>query len=453
MMKAEKYYKTITSIRGPLLVVEKVKDVSYGEICKIKTKNKEILGQVLEVSQDKAVVQVFESTMGLDLKAKINFTASTAKLGVSKKMLGNIYDGLGRPKTDKTIVPEKYLDINGEALNPAARLQPSKFIQTGISTIDCMTTLVRGQKLPIFSSAGLPHNELAAQIVRQASVEGEEFVVVFAAMGITNEEARYFIDDFKKTGAMKNTICFINTADDPSVERIITPRVALTTAEYLAYEKNMHVLVVLTDFTNYCEALREISSARNEVPGRRGYPGYMYTDLAANYERAGMVEGSSGTLTQIPILSMPSGDKTHPVPDLTGYITEGQITLDNELLKKSIMPPINPLPSLSRLMGLGIGKEKTREDHSSLKDQLYASYAQGLELRQIVSVVGESSLSEIDKKYLEFADQFEKKFINQGFYESRTITKTLNIGWELLKILPRTELKKVKPEQIKKYLK
>jgi V/A-type H+/Na+-transporting ATPase subunit B len=449
----QKYYKTIKSIRGPLLVVEKIKDVAYGEICKIKMGDREILGQVLEVSEDMAVVQVFENTMGLDLSAKVGFTASTAKLGVSKKMLGNIYDGLGRPKTDKTIVPEKYLDINGEALNPAARLQPSDFIQTGISTIDAMTTLVRGQKLPIFSASGLPHNELAAQIVRQASMKGENFVVVFAAMGITNEEARYFIDDFKKTGAMKNTICFINTADDPSVERIITPRVALTTAEYLAYEKDMHVLVVLTDFTNYCEALREISSARNEVPGRRGYPGYMYTDLASNYERAGMVEGSLGTLTQIPILSMPAGDKTHPVPDLTGYITEGQITLDVSLLKKNILPPINPLPSLSRLMGLGIGDGKTREDHSAIKDQLYASYAQGLELRQIVAVVGESSLTETDKKYLLFADEFEKRFINQGFYESRTINQTLDLGWELLKILPISELKKVKPAFIQKYLK
>lgn len=452
-MNPQKYYKTITSIKGPLLIVEKVKDVSYGEICKIKKDEQEILGQVLEVAEDKVVVQLFESTMGLDLDAKISFTSTTAKLGVSKKMLGNIYDGLGRPKTNKTITPEKELDINGEALNPAARLQPSDFIETGISTIDSMTTLVRGQKLPIFSANGLPHNELAAQIVRQATVKGEDFVVVFAAMGITNEEARYFIEDFKKTGAMKNTICFINTADDPSVERIITPRVALTTAEYLAYEKNMHVLVVLTDFTNYCEALREISSARNEVPGRRGYPGYMYTDLAANYERAGMVEGSKGTLTQIPILTMPSGDKTHPVPDLTGYITEGQITLDMDLLKKNIQPPINPLPSLSRLMGLGIGNQKTREDHSGLKDQLYASYATGLELRQIVAVVGESSLSEIDKKYLEFANEFEKKFINQGFYTKRNIEQTLNLGWQLLKILPVSELKKVKPDHIKKYQK
>lgn len=454
-MTSNLWYKTTSNVQGPLLVVEKIKDVSLGEICKIKTDNKEVFGQVLEVSLDKAVVQVFTSTMGIGLKSKVKFTGETAKLGVSVDMLGKIFDGMGNPLSEKTHTPKEYLDINGSSLNPVARTSPSDFIETGISTIDCMTTLVRGQKLPIFSASGLPHNELAAQIVRQASVKNkkEKFVVVFAAMGITNEEANFFINDFKKTGALEKTIVFLNTADKPSVERIMTPRVALTTAEYLAFKHDMHVLVVLTDFTNYSESLREISSARNEVPGRRGYPGYLYTDLAANYERAGMVKGSKGTVTQIPILTMPSGDRTHPIPDLTGYITEGQVVLDASLLNKSVFPPINPLPSLSRLMGSGIGEGKTREDHKALKDQLYATYSQSLEIRQIVSVIGEESLSKTDKLYLKFAKEFEKQFINQGFNEKRTITQTLDLAWNLLKIVPVIELKKVNKKLIDKYLK
>lgn len=447
------WYKTVSSIRGPLLVVEKTKNVGYSEICKIKTDKDELTGQVLETSDKHAVVQLFKSSTGLNLDAQVQFTGKPARIGVSKDMLGKVFDGMGRPKDGSSIIAEKQLDVNGSAINPSARRSPSEFIQTGISTIDCMNTLVRGQKLPIFSASGLPHNELAAQIVRQATVEGEDFVVIFAAMGISNEEARFFIEDFKKTGALEKSIVFLNLADDPSVERLITPRAALTTAEYLAFEKDMHVLVVLTDFTNYCEALREVSAARNEVPGRRGYPGYMYTDLAMLYERAGMIEGKKGTVTQIPILSMPAGDITHPIPDLTGYITEGQIVLDVGLLKRGIFPPVNPLPSLSRLMKSGIGKGKTREDHAGVSDQLYAAYSQGLELRQLVSVVGESSLSMVDKKYLHFAEAFEKEFINQGFTTNRTIKQTLDIGWKLLGQLPQTELKKVKKEHIEKYLK
>ncbi len=447
------WYKTTSSLKGPLLVVENVKGVSYGEICKVKsTDGKEIIGQVLDTSKDKAVVQLFENSMGLDLKSQVQFTTKPATIGVSKKMLGKIFDGMGRPKEKFTYAPKKYLDVNGSAINPASRRSPSDFIQTGISTIDCMTTLVRGQKLPIFSAAGLPHNELAAQIVRQASAGGEDFAIVFAAMGITYEEARYFMEDFKKTGALEKAVVFMNLANDPSVERIITPRVALTTAEYLAFDLDMHVLVVLTDFTNYCEALREVAAARNEVPGRRGYPGYMYTDLAASYERAGMVKGSKGSITQVPILTMPAGDKTHPVPDLTGYITEGQVVLDAALHKKGISPPVNPLPSLSRLMNSGIGKGKTREDHSSVADQMYAAYARALELRQLVSVVGESSLSETDQKYLRFGEAFEDKFINQGNYTNRTIKETLKLGWELMTILPKSELKKAKKAFIEKYL-
>jgi V/A-type H+/Na+-transporting ATPase subunit B len=451
--KIQPWYKTSSSLKGPLLVVENVKGVSYGEICKVKSRDgREILGQVLDSSCNKAVVQLFESSMGVDLDAKVQFTTKPAQIGVSKKMLGKIFDGMGRPKGKFSYSPKKYLDVNGSAINPAARRSPSDFIQTGVSTIDCMTTLVRGQKLPIFSGAGLPHNELAAQIARQASAGGDDFAIVFAAMGITYEEARFFMEDFKKTGALEKAAVFMNLANDPSVERIITPRVALTTAEYLAFDLNMHVLVILTDFTNYCEALREVAAARSEVPGRRGYPGYMYTDLAANYERAGMVKGSTGSITQIPILTMPAGDKTHPVPDLTGYITEGQIVLDASLHKKGIDPPINPLPSLSRLMPSGIGKGKTREDHSSVADQMYAGYARSLELRQLVSVVGESSLSEVDKKYLRFGEAFEEKFLNQGSYTNRNIKDTLKIGWELMTILPKTELKKAKKAFIEKYL-
>ena len=447
------WYKTATSIRGPLMALENTKNVGYGELCTIRKDGRELVGQVLESSQDAAVVQLFGPSTGLDLDSEVQFTGEPAKIGVSKDMMGKIFDGLGRPKENAAHVPEKYLDVNGSAINPSSRKRPSDFIQTGISTIDCMNTLVRGQKLPIFSASGLPHNELAAQIVRQAAVPGEDFVVVFAAMGISNEEARYFIEDFQKTGALEKTIVFLNLADDPSVERIITPRAALTTAEYLAFEQGLHVLVVLTDFTNYCEALREVSAARNEVPGRRGYPGYMYTDLASLYERAGMIEGVKGSVTQIPILSMPAGDITHPVPDLTGYITEGQIVLDQGLLKRGVLPPVNPLPSLSRLMNAGIGKGKTREDHSAVSDQLYAAYSQGLELRQLVSVVGESSLSETDRQYLAFAAAFEERFINQGNETNRTIKETLSLGWELLGMLPLSELKKIKPELMERYLK
>lgn len=448
------WYKTVSSIRGPLLVIEKTKDVGYGEICTIKTEDgRELTGQVLDTSEKNVVVQLFASSTGINLKASVQFSGKPARIGVSKDMLGKVFDGLGRPKDGTTHIPKEFLDVNGLAINPSARKSPADFIQTGVSTIDCMNTLVRGQKLPIFSASGLPHNELAAQIVRQATVPGEDFVVIFAAMGISNEEARFFIDDFEKTGALEKTIVFLNLADDPSVERIITPRAALTTAEYLAFEHDMHVLVVLTDFTNYCEALREVSAARNEVPSRRGYPGYMYTDLATLYERAGMIEGRKGTITQIPILSMPAGDITHPVPDLTGYITEGQIVLDQSLFKRGIFPPVNPLPSLSRLMKSGIGKGKTREDHADVSDQLYAAYSQGLELRQLVSVVGESSLSEVDRSYLHFADAFEKEFINQGFTTNRSIKETLTIGWDLLARLPVTELKKIKPAIIEKYLK
>lgn len=448
-MTNQPWYKTIKSIRGPLIVVDKVVDVAYGEMCTVRTGEREITGQVLQASTDHVIVQLFENPSGVDREAQVQFTSQPANLGVSKDMLGRVFDGMGRAKSEG-YVPDKHLPLDGGAINPAARLTPNDFIQTGISTIDCMNTLVRGQKLPIFSQAGLPHNELAAQIVRQADIQGEDFVVVFAAMGITNEEANYFLEDFKKTGALERTAVFLNTASDPSVERIITPRAALTCAEYLAYEQDMHVLVVLTDFTNYCEALREVSSARGEIPGRRGFPGYMYTDLAAQYERAGMIQGAKGSITQIPIISMPSGDKTHPIPDLTGYITEGQIVLDEALHKKSLSPPINPLPSLSRLMNGGVGEGKTREDHSGLADQLYASYAQALELRQLVSVVGESSLSATDQKYLRFADAFEKEFIHQ--VDNRTIKRTLDIGWELLKHLPREELKKVKQDHIKEYL-
>ena len=452
MSKKQPWYKTINSIRGPLVVVDKVTDVSYGELCTVRAGDKEIPGQVLQASTDHVVVQLFDSPSGVDREAHVQFTGKPATLGVSKDMLGRVFDGMGRPKQASGYVPEKHLPLDGAAINPTARKTPHDFIQTGISTIDCMNTLVRGQKLPIFSQAGLAHNELAAQIVRQATIKGEQedFVVVFAAMGVTNQEANYFLEDFEKTGALERTAVFLNTAADPSVERIITPRAALTCAEYLAFECDMHVLVVLTDFTNYCEALREVSSARGEIPGRRGYPGYMYTDLAAQYERAGIVQGSKGSITQIPIISMPSGDKTHPIPDLTGYITEGQIVLDKALHKKGLQPAINPLPSLSRLMNGGIGENKTREDHSGVADQLYASYAQGLELRQLVAVVGESSLSTIDQQYLRFAEAFEKEFINQA--HNRSIKETLDLGWELLKKLPREELKKVKKEHLETYL-
>lgn len=453
-----KEYKTISEIAGPLLVVDNVTNVGYGEIVEIVMPNGEKRkGQVLDVSEKAAVVQVFGATAGISTtKTTVRFTGETMRLGLSTDMLGRVFTGMGEPR-DKgpRTIPKEKVDITGLPINPYSREMPNEFIQTGISTIDAMNTLVRGQKLPIFSGAGLPHNQLTVQIARQAKVRGkdEKFAVVFAAIGITHEEASFFMRDFEKTGALENAVLFLNLADDPSVERIITPRLALTTAEYLAYEQNMHVLVLMTDMTNYCEALREISSARQEVPGRRGYPGYMYTDLSTIYERAGRVRGSSGSVTQIPVLTMPGDDKTHPIPDLTGYITEGQILLSRDLHRKNIYPPVDPLPSLSRLMNNGIGDKKTREDHKGVSDQLYAGYSNGRDLRSLSAVVGEEALSESDRKFLKMADEFEKKFVQQGQYENRDIDTTLNIAWDLFSLLPEDELKRVKKEHIVKYMK
>ncbi|MEM2963600.1 MAG: V-type ATP synthase subunit B [Candidatus Anstonellales archaeon] len=451
-----KEYKTITRISGPLVFVSDVDNVAYGEIVEISLSSGERkIGQVLETSKGIAVVQVFGPTAGIDIEnTSVKFLGETMRIGVSEEMLGRIFDGLGNPiDGGPPIIPQKRLDINGEAINPYSRDEPRDFIQTGISTIDGMNTLVRGQKLPIFSGSGLPHNELAAQIARQAKTKGkgEEFAVVFAAVGITYEEASYFMRDFEKTGALRRAVLFLNLANDPSIERLITPRLALTTAEYLAYEKDFHVLVIITDMTNYCEALREIAAAREEVPGRRGYPGYMYTDLSSIYERAGRIKGRKGTVTQLSILTMPGDDITHPIPDLTGYITEGQIVLSRDLHRKNISPPVDVLPCLSRLMNLGIGAERTREDHRSVADQLYAAYATGRDLRSLSAVVGEEALSEIDRLYLRFADTFEKRFISQGNYEDRSIEQTLELGWELLSLLPSSELKRVREEFIEKY--
>lgn len=451
-------YSSIQEIAGPLLIVKGVSGVVYGELVEITASdNKKRTGQVLEVKDDLAVVQVFEGTRGLDTgNTTIRFTGDTMKVGLSRDMIGRIFSGLGKPLDNlPDVVVEKMVDINGMPINPASREFPEEFIQTGVSTIDVMNTLVRGQKLPIFSEAGLPHNNLAAQIARQAKVigdKGENFAVVFAAMGITFEESKFFMNDFERTGAIKNMVAFINLADDPAIERIITPRIALSTAEYLAYEHDMHILVILTDMTNYCEALREIAAARNEIPGRRGYPGYMYTDLASLYERAGKIKGLKGSVTQIPILTMPQGDITHPIPDLTGYITEGQIVVNKELHRKGIYPPINPLPSLSRLMNEGIGDGKTREDHSGVSNQLYSGYAEGMDLRDLVAVVGEEALSERDRKYLKFAEAFENSFIRQSKNDDRSIAGSLSIGWKLLQGLPVDELKKIKHEFIEKYL-
>jgi len=449
-------YKTITQIKGPLIIVEKTHPVKYGEIAKIRKGDEILLGQVLETSKDFVVVQVFEDTTGIGKDSTVSFTGETFKFGVSEELLGRIFNGRGEP-IDRGPIPnyEERLDINGEPINPYMRKYPNDMIETGISAIDVMNTLLRGQKLPIFSGNGLPHNDLALQIARQARVRKneEKFAVVFAAMGITHEEAYKFIEDFRKTGALKRSVIFLNLASDPSVERIITPRLALTTAEYLAFEKEMHVLVILTDMTNYAEALREISASREEVPGRRGYPGYLYTDLATIYERAGLVKGKKGSLTQVPILTMPNDDKTHPVPDLTGYITEGQIVLSRELTKKNLYPAIDVLASLSRLMGSGIGEGKTREDHKNVSDQLFASYAEGIDLRALKAIVGEEAMSERDRKYLRFADEFEKKFINQGKYEHRTTEESLDLAWELLSLLPEEELTKIKPSLKEKYLK
>ena len=440
------------------MVVEGVEGVAYNEIVDIETPNGEKRsGQVLEVRNDVAVVQVFEGTDDLNTKnTKTRFTGRTAKIGVSRDMMGRIFNGTGKPiDGGPEIIPEKELDINGNPMNPTSREYPADFIQTGISTIDGMNTLVRGQKLPIFSGSGLPHNELAAQIARQAKVVGEdtEFTVIFGAMGITHEEANFFMREFERTGALEKVTVFMNLADDPAIERILTPKMALTTAEYFAFELGMHVLVILTDLTNYCEALREISAARDEVPGRRGYPGYMYTDLAGIYERAGRIQGKEGSITQMPILVMPQDDITHPIPDLTGYITEGQIVLSRDLHRKGIYPPVDVLPSLSRLMGGGIGEGKTRPDHSGVSDQMYSAYAEGRDLRDLVAVVGEEALTDRDKSFLEFAQQFEDKFVTQSKDEDRSIEETLDLGWDLFKILPRTELKRVKDEFIEEHLK
>ena len=448
--------KELMRAKGSLLFIKPLPNVKYGEVVEIELESGEIkLGQVIDVSRDAVVVQVFGGSSEINLKTtKVRFRGETLRLPVSIDMLGRIFDGLGRP-IDKgpPIVPEDFYDIHGAPMNPAARLPPSEFIETGISAIDGMNSIVRGQKLPIFSGAGLPHNRIAAQIVRQATVKGkgERFAIVFAAIGVTFEEASFFIENFRKTGALENTIAFINTASAPVIERLATPRVALTAAEFLAWAYDMHVLVILTDMTNYAEALRELSAAREEVPGRRGYPGYMYTDLATIYERAGKLRGKKGSITQMPILTMPDDDITHPVPDLTGYITEGQIVLSRELHRKGIYPPIDVLASLSRLMKDGIGPGKTREDHREVFMQLYASYAEGQYLRELTMIVGTEGLSERDRKYLVFADRFEREFINQGEYERRTIEETLDIGWELLAILPEEELSKISEKNIKKY--
>lgn len=458
------WHKTIKEITGPILVVEKVKDVSFEEIVQVKdTKGNIRMGRVLEVHKDTAVVQLFTGTEGLDVDiSSVAFLGETLKIGVSDEMLGRVFDGFGNPKdSGPSIVPEKYLDVNGVPINPAMRDFPDDFIQTGISTIDGLNSLVRGQKLPIFSGAGLPHNEIAAQIARQARVvrvengekvveDNAKFAVVFAAMGVTFEESQFFIDEFSKTGAMERACVLLNIADDPVVERITLPRIALTIAEYLAFEKDMHVLVIMTDMTNYADALREVSASRKEVPGRRGYPGYLYTDLATLYERAGRVKNSEGSLTQLPILTMPDDDKTHPIPDLTGYITEGQIMVDRTLYKNGIYPPINILPSLSRIP---VDKEKIREDFGGVKDQIFSSYAKGKEIKELALILGESALSETDRAYMKFSDEFEKQYVSQGKHENRSILDTMNISWKLLSLLPKAELKKIKPEHIDKYLK
>ncbi|MBI2129664.1 V-type ATP synthase subunit B [Candidatus Woesearchaeota archaeon] len=450
-----KEYKTITRIAGPLVFVEKTEPIGYGELVKIQLESGEAKnGQVLDTSDDVVVVQIFEGTSGISKGARVRFLGETIKLPVSKDMLGRIFSGAGKPiDNGPDIIPEKRMEIIGAAINPYSRGPPQDFIQSGISTIDGTNTLVRGQKLPLFSAAGLPHNDIALQIARQAKVVGqkESFAIIFAAMGITNEEAQYFIRDFEQTGALQRAVVFLNLADDPAVERLITPRMALTAAEYFAFEQDMHVLVILTDMTSYCESLREIGAAREEIPGRRGYPGYMYTDLATIYERAGMIKGKKGSITQIPILTMIGDDITHPIPDLTGYITEGQIVLNRDLHRKGVYPPIDILPSLSRLMNLGIGKERTREDHKQVSDQLYANYATGRDLRGLVAIVGEEALSARDKRMLKFAEEFEKRFVAQKKSEDRSIQQTLDIGWDLMGNIPEQELTRISPEIRKKY--
>ncbi|OYR59648.1 V-type ATP synthase subunit B [Halorubrum ezzemoulense] len=458
-----KEYQTITEISGPLVYAEVDEAIGYDEIVEIETAQGETLrGQVLESSEDVVAIQVFEGTSGIDRDASVRFLGETMKMPVTEDLLGRVLDGSGRPIDDgPEIVPEERQDIVGAAINPYSREYPEEFIETGVSAIDGMNTLVRGQKLPIFSSSGQPHSELAMQIARQASVpeeeeggddeEGSEFAVIFGAMGITQEEANEFMEDFERTGALERSVVFMNLADDPAVERTVTPRMVLTTAEYLAFEKDYHVLVILTDMTNYCEALREIGAAREEVPGRRGYPGYMYTDLAQLYERAGRIKGREGSVTQIPILTMPGDDDTHPIPDLTGYITEGQIYVDPDLNSQGLQPPINVLPSLSRLMDDGIGEGLTRADHADVKDQMFAAYAEGEDLRDLVNIVGREALSELDNKYLDFADAFESEFIDQGFETNRDIDETLSIGWDLLSMLPKDALNRIDEEFIEEH--
>ena len=451
-----KEYKTISEVAGPLMIVRGVDGVAYDELGEIELPDGETRRcKVLEVNGNDVVVQLFENAAGINLEeSKVRFLGHAQQLGVSEDMLGRVFSGMGKPiDGGPELIAEKKMDINGLPMNPSARVYPDEFIQTGVSAIDGLNTLVRGQKLPIFSGSGLPHAKLAAQIARQAKVlKGESnFAVVFCAIGITFEESDYFVSDFKATGAIDRTVMFINLANDPAIERIATPRMALTAAEYLAFEKNMHVLVILTDITNYAEALREVSSARKEVPGRRGYPGYLYTDLATLYERAGRKEDSEGSITMIPILTMPEDDKTHPIPDLTGYITEGQIILSRELIRKNVMPPIDILPSLSRLKDKGIGPGKTREDHSGTMNQLFAAYARGKDTKELMTILGEAALSETDLLYAKFAEEFERKYVSQGFSTNREIDKTLDLGWELLSILPTSELKRIKPEMIEKY--
>ena len=452
-----KEYRTIHEISGPLMVVEKVDGVTYDELAEIELKDGSIRRcKVLEVNGDKAVVQLFESSAGINLRdSKIRFLGHPLELAVSGDMLGRVFNGMGQPiDGGPAILPEANRDINGQPMNPAARDYPNEFIQTGISTIDGLNTLVRGQKLPIFSGSGLPHAQLAAQIARQAKVLGGEsnFAVVFAAIGITFEESEYFVNEFKRTGAIDRTVLFTNLANDPAVERISTPRMALTAAEYLAFDKGMHVLVILTDITNYAEALREVSAAKKEVPGRRGYPGYLYTDLATLYERAGRQLGKEGSITMIPILTMPEDDKTHPIPDLTGYITEGQIILSRELYRRGINPPVDVMPSLSRLKDKGVGVGKTREDHASTMNQLFAAYASGKEAKELMTILGEAALSPTDLLFAKFADEFEKRYVSQGYETNRSVIETLDLGWELLSMLPRSELKRIKSDMLDKYL-
>ena len=455
-----KEYKTIEEVAGPLMLIKSVEGVKYDELGEIVMPDGSLRRcRVLEINGSDVLVQLFESAAGINIsESRVRFTGHGVRLAVSPDMMGRVFNGMGEPiDGGARIIPETYCAINGTPINPAARYYPSAFIQTGISTIDGLNTLVRGQKLPIFSGSGLPHAELAAQIARQAKVLGDgngensNFAVVFAAVGITFEEADFFINDFKRTGAIGRTVMFVNLASDPAIERISTPRMALTAAEYLAFDLGMHVLVIITDITNYAEALREVSAARREVPGRRGYPGYMYTDLATMYERAGRKMGSDGSITMIPILSMPEDDKTHPIPDLTGYITEGQIILSREMYRKGYMPPVDVLPSLSRLKDKGIGVGRTREDHAGVMNQLFSSYARGRDAKELMVVLGESALTPMDRLYAKFADAFEERYINQGFNENRSIIETLDLGWELLSILPRSEMKRIKPELVEKY--